>query len=46
GQGGAYVNNRRCSDSESRLTGADLVGESVIVMRSGKKRYALLQFEA
>jgi tyrosyl-tRNA synthetase len=43
-QGGAYVNNRRLSDSEYRLTTNDLVGGSVIVLRSGKKRYALLQF--
>ena len=44
-QGGAYVNNRRVSDLDSRLTSADLVGGSIIVLRSGKKRYALLRFE-
>jgi tyrosyl-tRNA synthetase len=43
-QGGAYVNNRRISDAEYRLTSNHLVGESLIVLRSGKKRYALLQF--
>ncbi len=43
-QGGAYVNNRRCDDLERRLTSADLASESVIVLRSGKKRYALLRF--
>lgn len=43
-QGGAYVNNRRCTDPDARLTTADLVGDSVIVLRSGKKRYALLRF--
>jgi tyrosyl-tRNA synthetase len=43
-QGGAYVNNRRCDDLETRLTLADLASETVIVLRSGKKRYALLRF--
>jgi len=43
-QGGAYVNNRRRTDLADRLTGADLAGGSVAVLRSGKKRYALLQF--
>lgn len=42
-QGGAYVNNRRVSDSEMRLTGETLDGRSVVVLRSGKKRYALLR---
>ena len=43
-QGGAYVNNRRAADLEVRLTGEDLASETVIVLRSGKKRYALLRF--
>ncbi|MHB8970883.1 MAG: tyrosine--tRNA ligase [Pirellulaceae bacterium] len=43
-QGGAYVNNRRRTDLADRLTPADLAGESVVVLRSGKKRYALLRF--
>ena len=43
-QGGAYVNNRRVNDHEYQLTSADLVGGSMIVLRSGKKRYALLRF--
>ncbi|NLX56480.1 MAG: tyrosine--tRNA ligase [Planctomycetaceae bacterium] len=45
-QGGAYVNNRRRTDLATRLTGADLAGGSVVVLRSGKKRYALLRFAA
>lgn len=45
GQGGAYVNNRRVSDIETQLTDADLASESVMVLRSGKKKYALLRFE-
>ncbi|MBC8871136.1 MAG: tyrosine--tRNA ligase [Planctomycetes bacterium] len=43
-QGGAYVNNRRVTDVEARLTANDLASESVIVLRAGKKRYALLRF--
>ena len=43
-QGGAYVNNRRMSDVESKLTAADLASETVMVLRSGKKSYALLRF--
>ena len=43
-QGGAYVNNRRQDSVDARLTPRDLVGESMIVLRSGKKKYALLQF--
>jgi len=43
-QGGAYVNNRRVEGIETRLGRADLVGESTIVIRSGKKNYALLRF--
>jgi tyrosyl-tRNA synthetase len=43
-QGGAYVNNRRVADLDARLTPANLASETVIVLRSGKKRYALLRF--
>jgi tyrosyl-tRNA synthetase len=43
-QGGAYLNNRRVSDAESKLTAADLASETVMVLRSGKKSYALLRF--
>ena len=45
-QGGAYVNNRRCEDMERRLKTTDLASESVMVLRSGKKNYALLKFES
>ncbi len=44
-QGGAYVNNRRRTDLATQLTLDDLASESVIVLRAGKKRYALLRFE-
>ena len=43
-QGGAYVNNRRRTELADRLTLADLAGESVAVLRCGKKRYGLLRF--
>jgi tyrosyl-tRNA synthetase len=44
-QGGAYVNNKRVGDIEFRLTESNLASETTIVLRSGKKKYALLQFE-
>jgi tyrosyl-tRNA synthetase len=43
-QGGAYINNRRIEGAEARLTPADLASETVMVLRSGKKNYALLRF--
>jgi tyrosyl-tRNA synthetase len=43
-QGGAYVNNRRVDGPDRQLTADDLASESVIVLRSGKKKYALLRF--
>jgi len=43
-QGGAYVNNRRVEKVDATLTSADLASESVVVLRSGKKKYALLRF--
>jgi tyrosyl-tRNA synthetase len=44
-QGGAYVNNRRVDGADARLTAADLASRSVMVLRTGKKKYALLRFE-
>ena len=43
-QGGAYVNNVRIDEIERTLSEADLAGETVMILRSGKKRYALLRF--
>lgn len=43
-QGGAYVNNRRVEGLEKALKAEDLASESVSVLRSGRKRYALLRF--
>ena len=43
-QGGVYVNNRRVNDQDLRLTRQDLASQSVLVLRRGKKRYALVRF--
>ena len=43
-QGGAYVNNRRVDGIDKALGPNDLAAESVMVLRSGKKKYALLRF--
>ncbi|MEM9586848.1 MAG: tyrosine--tRNA ligase [Planctomycetota bacterium] len=43
-EGGVYVNNQRISDQQLRLTAADLASETVIVLRRGKRKYALLKF--
>ncbi|MGI8981394.1 MAG: tyrosine--tRNA ligase [Pirellulaceae bacterium] len=44
-QGGAYINNRVRTDVNTKLTAADLASETVMVVRSGKKKYGLLRFE-
>jgi len=43
-QGGGYVNNRRVESIDFRLGPDQLVGESTMVLRAGKKKYALLRF--
>jgi tyrosyl-tRNA synthetase len=43
-QGGAYVNNRRVPDIAAKLQPADLLGGTTVVLRAGKKSYALLRF--
>ncbi|MHB1034752.1 MAG: tyrosine--tRNA ligase [Pirellulales bacterium] len=45
-QGGAYVNNVRVEGIDARLGVEHLASESVMVLRSGKKNYALLRFVA
>jgi tyrosyl-tRNA synthetase len=42
-QGGGYVNNHRMEDVDFRLTAASLASETTIVLRSGRKKYALLR---
>jgi tyrosyl-tRNA synthetase len=44
-QGGAYINNRPRADVNTKLTSSDLASETILVLRSGKKKYALLRFE-
>jgi tyrosyl-tRNA synthetase len=44
--GGAYVNNRRVAGVETQLTAADLASESIMVVRSGRKKYGLLRFRS
>ena len=44
-QGGAYVNNRRVEGLTTQLTARDLASQAVMVLRSGKKKYALLRFQ-
>ena len=43
-QGGAYVNNRRVDSPDLKLDSGCLASETVMVLRSGKKSYALLKF--
>jgi tyrosyl-tRNA synthetase len=43
-QGGAYVNNRRQQNATALLTPSDLASPTMIVLRSGKKNFALLRF--
>jgi len=43
-QGGAYINNRRADSVTYCLTLSNLASETVIVLRSGKRKYALLRF--
>lgn len=43
-QGGAYVNNRRVQGIAQQLGSGHLASETVMVLRSGKKKYALLRF--
>ena len=45
-QGGAYVNNRRVTDVGHRLRADDLAGGTTLVLRSGKKSYAVVRFAA
>lgn len=44
-QGGAYINNRRVTEVDEKLTKANLASETTIVLRSGKKKFALLRFK-
>ncbi|MCS7304730.1 MAG: tyrosine--tRNA ligase [Thermoguttaceae bacterium] len=43
-QGGVYLNNRRVEDMELRLGPEHLASQTILVLRTGKKNYALLRF--
>jgi len=43
-EGGVYVNNRRVGEIDRKLSEADLASETVMVLRKGKRNYALLRF--
>jgi tyrosyl-tRNA synthetase len=45
-QGGAYLNNRRLDYVELKLGLDALASETVMVLRAGKKNYALLRFRS
>lgn len=42
-QGGLYLNNAPASDANALLTRADLIADSAIVLRGGKKNYRLIR---
>ena len=44
--GGIYVDNQRVTDDQLRLSESHLTSESVMVLRRGKKKYALLKFSS
>jgi len=43
-QGGAYLNNKKITDHDMKLLPEHLASETVMILRSGKKSYALLRF--
>jgi tyrosyl-tRNA synthetase len=43
-EGGVYVNNVRCGDATRKLGVTDLASKSMLVLRLGRKNYALLRF--
>ena len=43
-QGGGYMNDRRIESIDMRLTAADLLHGSMVLLRSGKKKHMRLQF--
>jgi tyrosyl-tRNA synthetase len=44
-EGSIYVNNRKIEGTDRVLNESDLASETVIVLRRGKKKYALLRFD-
>lgn len=44
-QGGVYVNNQKTPDVKARLTTDSLIGGRLVVLRRGKKEYAILRVD-
>ena len=42
-EGGANVSDSRINDVDARLTTADLATDSIVILRRGKKKYALIR---
>jgi tyrosyl-tRNA synthetase len=45
-QGGVYLNNERVTNSSLALSRENLAAETTLVLRTGKKKYALAQFDS
>jgi len=43
--GGVYINNTKVNDINQNLTPESLASESILVLRTGKKKYFLLKFD-
>ena len=43
-EGGVYINNVRCGDKDRKLGTGDLASKTMVVLRLGRKNYALLRF--
>lgn len=43
-EGGVYINNLRCADKDRKLGTGDLASRTMLVLRLGRKSYALLRF--
>ena len=43
-EGGVYINNVRCADKDRKLGTGDLASKTMMVLRLGRKNYALLRF--
>lgn len=44
-QGGVYLNNRRVESIDTRVTLQDLASESMLVLRSGRKKYHVVSLQ-
>ncbi len=45
-QGGLYVNDRRVSENDNRLTRGDLIGGQIVVLRKGQRERRVVRFSA